>query len=209
MLPNIFDHVGHIKTPDPAEVVALPDNQRDALMACLAACDAAEAGEQRVTAAHTLVAEKMREYDAALAADNKANPAILHHDALRLVSAANGSNVKTSKAAKPNKETRAALTAVTSELADARAEYNSANASLKILSAKRGDKIILWIASGERVTDESIAREYQATSQAHRAKVASGEIAPKPEPVRLSEIDRVLTGRGKAHNRLPKYLGKR
>jgi hypothetical protein len=212
MLLNIFDAYGRVRADldsEAATIEALPDAERAALMACIAASQVADEGEARLVAARKARDLKNRAHDVALAADHAANPAILPHEALRAVSAANGSNVKPPKARKLNKETRAALATAITELADARAEYHQAEVALKTLSAKRGEAVLAYMNSGKRVTAEEVAREYQARGQAERKAVADGTAPVKAEPVRLSQLDRTLSARGKTANRSPVYHGPR
>src|SRR5260370_31838700 len=179
-------------------------------MACLAAGRAAEEAEVRVTVARKLRDDRTRVRDAALAADQEANPSILPHQALALVIAANKPGYKP-KPAKVNKKTRDALAVAVAELAEARAEYTRAEASLKKLSAIRGEKIVLWMNTQPKITQETVHREMVAKEQATKLAIANGEIpAPvKAEPVRQFEIDRIFAARGKVANRMPVYRGPR
>jgi hypothetical protein len=209
MLLNIFDAYGRVRDDldsDEATIQGLPVDQRDALMACIAASLAADEGEARLVAARKARDLKNRAHDEALALDNAANPAILPHEALRAVSAANGSNVKPPKPRKLNNETRAALATAISELADARAEYHQAEVALKGLSAKRGEAVLAYMNSGKPITAEEVARDYQARGQAERQAIVDGTAPIKVVPVRLSQLDETMSARGKTANRSPQYF---
>jgi hypothetical protein len=211
---NIFDQYGRVRADlesEAATIEVMPDDQRAALVACLAAARAADDGEDRLIAARKNRDIKNRAHDEALARDHAANPAILPHEALRAVSAANGSNVKKAKTRKLNKEARAALTTAINELADARAEYHQAEVALRTLSATRGDAVLAYMRSGKRVTDEDVAREYQARGTAERQAIADGTAPKEVVPVRLSKLDETMAARGalKTANRLPVYHGAR
>jgi hypothetical protein len=207
---SIFNEFGHLSDSiDPAAVEALPDNERDALIACLAACRTAEAGEERVNAARRLVRSRMQEHDAALAADHAAHPPITHQQALAAVVAANRPGYKP-RPNKVNEETRKALAAVIVALSDARGELTQAEASLRTLSAKRGDAIVAWMNAGPKITAASVHREMLAKDGETRAAIARGEIeAPaKPTRVFMSNLDQVLAGSAKdvnKGNRRPVY----
>jgi hypothetical protein len=214
---NPFDQYGRVRpldSEDDEAIETLPDNQRDALMACIAASLAADAGDDRLTAARADRANKLRAHDEALAADQKANPPITHAQALAAVSAANRPGYKP-KPVKVNKETREALAAAVAALADARAEYHQAEVALKTLSTRRGEALLAYMHSGDKVTDEQIAREYQARSQAARLAIAerqaiADQTAPVTAgPVRLSKLDETMSARGKTANRTKRYLGPR
>jgi hypothetical protein len=268
---NPFDQYGRVRpldSEDDTAIETLPGDQRDALMACIAASLAADAGEDRLTGARKSRDIKNRAHDEALAAFTEANPPVTHHQALAAVSAANmpgykspptendetraallksvadlaASHAKLTQAAKDEKASaaglsdktrnalakvagqlataradkryiaasaRAALATAITELAEARAEVNQAEAALRILSAKRGEALLAYMNSGEKITDEHVAREYQARSQAQRQAVADGTAPKKVEPIRLSELDRSLSARGMAANRTQKFLGAR
>jgi hypothetical protein len=207
---NVFDAYGKLADDiDPAAVEALPDNERDTLFACLAACRTAEAGENRRDAARKLVGELMRSHDAALAADIAANPPLTHAACLAEVSAAQRPGYKP-KPAKADAKTRKALAAVIVELSEARAELTQAEATLRTLSAKRGDAIVAWMNAGPKITAESVHREMVAAEGDRKLKIANGELpAPvKAAPVFMSHLDQVLAS-GKVSvnkgNRRPMY----
>jgi phytoene/squalene synthetase len=88
---DIFDSIGRVAPDkiDPSAIDKMPDDQREALLACIAACRIAEDAEDRLAVARKSVTEKMRVYDEALAADQLANPPIDRISALRAVIAAN------------------------------------------------------------------------------------------------------------------------
>lgn len=208
---NIFDHVGHVRDIAPEEV---PDDQdqREALFKCLAACRAAEEGEARRDAARKVVTERMREHDAALAADHEAHPPATHQENLLAAIAARKPGYKP-KPAKIDSKIRDALDSAMVALAEARAELTRATAALKELDRARGEATIAWINVGPSVTQESLHREMVAAEQERKTAIAEGRMkAPPPKPVRAhqSELDKVLAGRGKAaKNRQPAYFGPR
>jgi hypothetical protein len=208
---NLFDAYGRVADlkDQAAAIEALPDNERDALMACLAACAAAEDGENAVSDARRQVGNLMREHDAALAADNEA--AIPSHaENVAAVAAANRPGYKP-KPAKP-RTTSAALGAAIASLAEARAVLNRADAAFRVLSARRGEAILSWMACQPKVTTFDVHREMVAAEAERKLDIIHGRVEAPPvaAPVKVSELDRVLGARGKtATNRLPTYHGSR
>jgi phytoene/squalene synthetase len=87
---DLFDQYGRLDPSkiSPAQIEDLPEDKREALFACIAACRLAEDGEDRLKAARVNCAEKAQAYNLALEADQKANPPIDRIAAMRLVIAA-------------------------------------------------------------------------------------------------------------------------
>jgi hypothetical protein len=210
---NIFDNFGNVRADLAAmtdEIEALPDNQRTALVECVTACVEAGEADARVMAARKSVTAKIHEHDAAVDADQKANPAETHQSALAAVIAA-GKPGYEPKVVKVNKKARAALAAAVASLAEARGELTVAEREFKRLDAIKGDKVLAWMASWPKITAESVHRGMVAAENDRKLKIAKGEL-PKPvvkEPPHQWPLEVVMKARGKVQNRLPVYHGSR
>jgi hypothetical protein len=206
---NLFNELGKLSTDaiDPLEVENLPEAERVALFACIQSARDAEAGEDRHSAARKLVHERMREYDAALEADNLANPPILPRQAQDAVIAANLPGYVPKKI-KADPKSRAVLAKASTDLADARAAFIQAEAAMRLLSENRGTKILAYMNSKEAITRDSLVREIIAREQDTKLKIARGELpAPKSNaPVFTSQLDRVMSsGSRERGNKRPTY----
>jgi aminoglycoside phosphotransferase len=88
---SIFNHLAQVdlSAVTDAQVEALTDEQRGVFFLAIEACKANDDAKARLTAAEKRVRAAMVAEDAAIDADNKANPPPSHIEALRAVIAAN------------------------------------------------------------------------------------------------------------------------
>lgn len=210
--PEIFDKHGNIAADiDPAAVETMDDRLREVLVATLKDARAAEAADAHRIECRTAVNVAMKAHDAALADDTVKNPPVSFQEAQLAVINRDNPNYQPPKR-RVNAKARTALATAITTLAEARADLNRAEAAFKIADTARSVAVQRWIDALPRVTQESVHREMVAADRAAKlARVAKGEpaVPVKVEPVRPSELDRVLASRGKVANRLPQYHGKR
>jgi len=209
----LFDGYGKIRSDldtEAATIEALPDDHRTKLFECIAAVKASEAGQDRVATARGDVRQKEAVYNAALAAEQKANPPATHKSALTAVIAANEGRKPVK--VKINKETKAKLTDADMALAESRTELNRATGELRLLETKASATILAWKACLTTPTADEVTRQYIKRGDDERVRrVAAGLPAeiPRPVPAHQWEIEKVFANRGKVSaNRLPVYRGR-
>jgi hypothetical protein len=221
---SIFNAYGKIRDlsgkADVAAIEALPDAMRKPLFACIAACMALDAGENRVIEARKTTRIKEAAYDQTVMAYEQ--PSRTEGDADR---AANARHVATAQAAmtatarriaeikavsaaqhagyippKPFKnKLKAAMDAASAALTEARTELQRATTELRKLEIKAGEAINAWRGCLPVMTRDTLMRDHIAKGNADRlARVLRGEPAdaPKIVPQYQSELDRIK-GAGK------------
>ena len=89
---DYFNHLGHLREDfDEAEIEAMGDAERAAFMTMLADCRAAETAEAHLSVTRLRVHDLMKAHDAALAAEQIANPASsFQENMLAVINAKNG-----------------------------------------------------------------------------------------------------------------------
>lgn len=197
---EVFDKHGAIADNiDPAEVEALPDDQREILIGMLKVARAAEAADDYRIACRTAVTEGMRTHDAALADDHAKNPSQTHQDALLDVIYRNRQKDKPKQTRKLNKKVRDTLTLAITTLAEVRADLTRADNAFRIADRARSEAVQKWVSSQPKITQESVHREMCRVDQQRRQDIADGKI-PAPvvvEPVHEWPIDQFFAARGK------------
>jgi hypothetical protein len=212
---NLFNQYGAIRgdlLTDEATVAAieaLPDETRKILFDTISAVTANVAAEERIHVARAEVRKKEAIYNDAVALDYKSNPPANHASALRAVIDSNAG--RKPERVKINKKTRDALAEADLALAEARAELNRATHALRPLQIAAGRAINAWRDCLTTPSADAVTRAYIKAGDDERARrVAEGlpAVPPKIVPPHQSEIDRVMSARGKTPNRLPVYRGR-
>lgn len=213
-MPNqlsIFTEFGTVSDDiDPAEVEKLSEQEKHVLGDCLAHCRAAQAGEARVNELRLSVRDHQERYNAALEADQAANPPMTNVQAWEMARAATNPHIPKSKLKKPNAKTKAALDQAGFELAQTQDNFQRAINSQRGLDKSRATAIVAWVSTQAQITFDDIHRETVARSNADRlARVERGEPADfslAAKVTHVSQLDRDYAARG-AVKKKPAYLG--
>ncbi|SHG10394.1 hypothetical protein [Bradyrhizobium erythrophlei] len=206
---SIFDQYGHVsRAINPADVEALPDDQRAILMTTLTACRDAEDCEAKISELRIAVNKSMHAYDRAVLAHDAAQPKVTHQAALLATLAANDpDHYPAPKKPRPiNPKIKTALVTALQELTTVRDALQNATAEFKTLSRARGEAIGRWMKCQAPITPESVTRAYIARGDAERVGIANGTIIPPPEP-KPGHVWPIEAARAVKAKRAPQYFG--